>query len=33
MCAYLIPTSLMPTLLTALITGTGYALTMRFIGK
>ena len=33
MCVYLIPTSLMPTLLTALITGTGYALTMRFIGK
>ncbi|MBV8512969.1 MAG: cytosine permease [Xanthobacteraceae bacterium] len=33
MCVYLIPASLMPTLLTALITGTGYALTMRFIGK
>ena len=33
MCVYLIPTNLMPTLLTALITGTGYALTMRSIGK
>jgi cytosine/uracil/thiamine/allantoin permease len=33
MCVYLIPASLLPTLLTALVTGTGYALTMRFIGK
>jgi purine-cytosine permease-like protein len=32
-CFYLIPTSLLPSLLTALITGTGYTLTMRFIGK
>jgi cytosine/uracil/thiamine/allantoin permease len=30
---YLIPTSLLPSLLTALITGAGYALTMRFVGK
>ena len=33
MCAYLIPASLLPTLLTAIVTGTGYALTMRFVGK
>jgi nucleobase:cation symporter-1, NCS1 family len=33
MCVYLIPANLIPTLLTALIAGTGYALTMRFIGK
>ena len=32
-CVYLIPASLLPTLLTALVTGTGYALTMRFISK
>jgi purine-cytosine permease-like protein len=31
--SYLIPTSLMPALLTALISGTGYALSMRFITK
>jgi purine-cytosine permease-like protein len=30
-CVYLIPAGLVPTLLTALITGTGYALSMRFI--
>lgn len=33
MCVYLIPTNLIPTLLTALIAGTGYAFSMRFIGK